>query len=70
MDVKWTSEQKKVIDLRDRDIPVSYTHLNLVSTGKEIENNYCIPIVNKRISVTPIALVGGAACKSLSLIHI
>ena len=37
---------------------------NLVSTGKEIENNYCIPIVNKRISVTPIALVGGAACKS------
>ena len=37
---------------------------NLVATGKEIENNYCIPIVNKRISVTPIALVGGAACKS------
>lgn len=37
---------------------------DLVSTGKEIENNYCIPIVNKRISVTPIALVGGAACKS------
>ena len=36
-----------------------YTSLakNLVSTGKEIENNYCIPIVNKRISVTPIALV-------------
>ena len=34
---------------------------NLVPTGKEIENNYCIPIVNKRISVTPIALVGGAA---------
>ena len=23
MDVKWTSEQKKVIDLRDRDILVS-----------------------------------------------
>lgn len=37
---------------------------DLVATGKEIENNYCIPIVNKRISVTPIALVGGAACKS------
>ena len=37
---------------------------NLVATGEEIENNYCIPIVNKRISVTPIALVGGAACKS------
>lgn len=37
---------------------------DLVVTGEEIENNYCIPIVNKRISVTPIALVGGAACKS------
>ncbi len=37
---------------------------DLVATGKEIENNYCIPIVNKRISVTPIALVGGAACKT------
>ncbi|MDC7302389.1 PFL family protein [Agathobacter ruminis] len=37
---------------------------NLVKVGNEIESNYCIPIVNKRISVTPIALVGGAACKS------
>ena len=37
---------------------------DLVATGEEIENNYCIPIVNKRISVTPIALVGGSACKS------
>lgn len=36
---------------------------DLVATGEDIENNYCIPIVNKRISVTPIALVGGAACK-------
>lgn len=36
----------------------------LVETGEEIERNYCIPIVNKRISVTPIALVGQAACKS------
>ena len=37
---------------------------DLVAVGQDIENNYCIPIVNKRISVTPIALVGGAACKS------
>ena len=35
----------------------------LVETGEEIERNYCIPIVSKRISVTPIALVGQAACK-------
>ena len=37
---------------------------DLVSTGNEIEKEIGIPIVNKRISVTPIALVGGAACKS------
>ena len=37
---------------------------NLVSTGKDIEKEYGIPIVNKRISVTPIALVGSASCKT------
>ena len=37
---------------------------DLVSTGREIEREYGIPIVNKRISVTPIALVGGAAAKT------
>ncbi|HIS32670.1 MAG TPA: PFL family protein [Candidatus Limivivens intestinipullorum] len=36
---------------------------NLVSTGKQIEREFGIPIVNKRISVTPIALVGGRACR-------
>ena len=36
---------------------------NLVKTGQDIENEYGIPIVNKRISVTPIALVGASACK-------
>ena len=36
---------------------------DLVSTGKAIEQDFGIPIVNKRISVTPIALVGGSACK-------
>lgn len=37
---------------------------DLVKTGEEIELEYGIPIVNKRISVTPIALVGSAACKT------
>ena len=36
---------------------------DLVPTGEAIEREYGIPIVNKRISVTPIALVGGNACK-------
>ncbi len=37
---------------------------DLVKTGKEIEREFGIPIVNKRISVTPIGLIGGAACKT------
>ncbi len=37
---------------------------DLVKTGEEIELSYGIPIVNKRISVTPIALVGGQACRN------
>ena len=37
---------------------------NLVATGDEIATEYGIPVVNKRISVTPIALIGGAACKA------
>lgn len=38
---------------------------DLVKTGEEISHEIGIPIVNKRISVTPIAMVGSAACKSI-----
>jgi len=38
---------------------------DLVRTGEEISREFGVPIVNKRISVTPIALVGGAACKTV-----
>ena len=34
---------------------------NLVKTGQDIEDEFGIPIVNKRISVTPMALVAGAS---------
>lgn len=37
---------------------------DLVATGHKIEREYGIPIVNKRISVTPIGLIGASACKS------
>jgi uncharacterized protein (UPF0210 family) len=33
----------------------------LVSTGRAIESEYGIPIINKRLSVTPIALVAGSS---------
>ena len=36
---------------------------NLVKTGEEISREFAIPIVNKRISITPISLVGSACCK-------
>ncbi|MCR4697509.1 MAG: PFL family protein [Lachnospiraceae bacterium] len=39
---------------------------DLVKTGKDIEKEFGIPIVNKRISVTPIALIGAACCKTPS----
>ncbi len=37
---------------------------DLVRTGDEITKMYGIPIVHKRISVTPIAIVGGSVCKT------
>jgi len=54
------------LDTLNRNIYDKITRLakDLVSTGREIELEYGIPIVNKRISVTPIALVGGQACRS------
>ena len=37
---------------------------DLVKTGNDISREFGIPVVNKRISVTPIALVGQSACKT------
>ena len=37
---------------------------NLVPTGCQIERELGIPIVNKRITVTPISLVGASSCKT------
>ncbi|GHV46311.1 PFL family protein [Clostridia bacterium] len=35
---------------------------NLVRTGEDIEKRYGIPIINKRISVTPVAMLTAAVC--------
>ena len=37
---------------------------DLVKTGEDISKEFGIPIVNKRISVTPIGLIGASACKT------
>ena len=41
----------------------------LVATGEAIEDEYGIPVINKRISVSPISLVG-ASCKSESYVEL
>ena len=73
LDVRTITIGISLLDCMDSDLdqlnPNVYNKIttvakDLVKVGKEIENDYCIPIVNKRISVTPIALVGSAACKS------
>lgn len=43
---------------------ITQTAKDLVPVGERIERELGIPIVNKRISVTPIALIGAAACKT------
>ena len=72
LDVRTITMGISLLDCADSDLDALnekiYTKIttlakNLVSTGKDIERDFGIPIVNKRISVTPIALVGGAACK-------
>ena len=37
---------------------------NLVKVGNDIENEFGIPIVNKRVSVTPISIIAGATSDS------
>ena len=72
MDVRTITLGISLLDCIDSDLEslnnkifhkITSKAKKLVETGEEIERNYCIPIVNKRISVTPIALVGQAACK-------
>ncbi len=36
----------------------------LTETAEDISKEYGVPIVNKRISITPISLIGASACKS------
>ena len=73
LDVRTITIGISLLDCMDHDIDVLCKNIynkittvakDLVKTGEEIEKKYGIPIVNKRISVTPIALVGGPACKT------
>jgi len=71
LDVRTITMGISLLDCCDADLDtlnqniyekITRTARNLVAVGREIELEYGIPIVNQRISVTPIALVGGGAC--------
>ncbi len=73
LDVRTITLGISLLDCIDSDLDrlnekiynkITTTAKDLVAVGEAIEKEFGIPIVNKRISVTPIALVGGAACKT------
>ena len=43
---------------------ITKTAKDLVKTGEDISKEFGVPIVNKRIAITPISIVGGNACKT------
>ena len=72
LDVRTITIGISLLDCMDADLDkcnekvyekITTVAKDLVSVGKDIEREYSIPIVNKRISVTPIAIVGSACCK-------
>ncbi|MCR5595051.1 MAG: PFL family protein [Lachnospiraceae bacterium] len=73
LDVRTITLGLSLLDCADNDIDricdkvyekITHRAQNLVKTGEEISREYGIPIVNKRISVTPVSLIAGQAAKS------
>ena len=73
LDVRTITLGISLLDCIDSDLnelnrkiydKITTTAKDLVSVGQDIEKEFGIPIVNKRISITPIALVGAAACRT------
>lgn len=71
LDVRTITMGISLLDCIDSDLQtcldkiykkITESAKNLVKTGEEIAQEFGVPIVNKRISVTPVALIGGAAC--------
>ena len=76
LDVRTVTMGINLLDCVDSDIDKACDKVydkicryaqDLVPTAEGIEREYGIPIINKRISVTPIAMVG-AACQNKNLI--
>ena len=76
LDIRTITMGISLLDCMDNDVDICARKIydkicrraeHLVQTGQDIEWEFGIPIVNKRISVTPMALVG-SACRSDSLV--
>ena len=76
LDIRTITMGISLLDCTDRDVnacakkiydKITRCAKDLVKTGEEIEKEFGIPIVNKRISVTPISLVG-ASCDTDSYV--
>jgi len=70
LDIRTITMGISLLDCADSDIDKSCQKVydkilrraeKLVSTGEDIERKYGIPIINKRVSVTPIALLAGVS---------
>ena len=70
LDIRTITMGISLLDCADSDAKVACDKIynkitrlagNLVKTGCDIEKEYGIPIINKRISVTPIAMVAAAS---------
>lgn len=68
LDIRTTTMGISLLDCADTDIDRACDKIydkickkaqNLVLTGEQIEKEYGIPIINKRVSVTPIAILAG-----------
>ena len=68
LDIRTTTMGISLLDCGDSNIDKSCQKVydkicrkaeNLVKTGEDIEKEYGIPIINKRVSVTPIAILAG-----------
>ncbi len=71
LDVRTITMGISLLDCIDSDLDTLKKNIHekiyrcakdLVRTGEEISRDFGIPIVNKRISVTPIAIIGSSAC--------
>ena len=71
LDVRTITMGINLLDCADSNLEVLCQNIynkitglakNLVQTGEDISKEYGIHTVNKRISITPIAFVGGTAC--------